>query len=1393
MECRGKSDASRYHRDKHRVMYFSFPYVANDNARRKGFPISLKIDEGGGKIGKRPQRNKKNSAKYQDCKSCIFPDEWYIGVIIDNYIVLQYENLEKERKDIMNDKDIYYLRLQFRLKISENDSQPFQKFAEGILEESNPSFRKVDAWQGNGDGGNDGFYDDGSGIFYQMYAPINPEEKSKEAANKLKTDFDKLKREWGEFSKIQEYRFLFNDKNRGTTKEIEEALESLRQENHGICFTLFLSNDLEQVFLGLSCSSMKTLGFAIDSRDTHQLMINFLGTIWPNLDKENLPEAKKQIDFVKDNSGLFLKDPEIDVEITLLQASYFMLAQSTEKARDCIEDSLGIHRNDMQLLAKLAEVCLLLGDKRRAEELLQQMREIDASSVPLMIMQASLSINDENYNDATKTLVPLVSRETGEIRVKAKVRCLLGISYYNQHEFKKAEEVIGEAISLLPDKLFYHYLYRLTQYQTIVTDYKDEKQEQQNKFQDLFKQLGQDKQKYQLEDIELSANRWCFNALLVVVDYSLTNDIKDVFIKLIGSVCKLKFDRQIEQPLITLLSYLLLPPKELVSFVQYLLPYKTKLSPQFSQLLLLQLLIDKKQELAEELFYGQEDRKCFDLVTLLKENKFQKFADLMDDQLFISVLAKSDAIAPELRMLLINKVDDTHQKQKLLFFFHFDQEQYQQAYEILQDIEPLENKYDYSVAQNVCYRQKDWAKVVEYSLLLLQGERREDLVHGLRINLLTAYSMLGNDQETVSIGKAILREEYGSLILTDNQLIMIESTILQVYLKKSSVYPGELQKAVALLEQYPIHTPSFEFHALLVPQIYFKNKDIDKALESIVYGLGENPTKEQYAQISSLLLFNSLDKNGFPGYEESLPEIIPDCFIKFSQENEWIYFGDKNKLDAGFRIESGAPNYPLLLGKKLHEHVSIPQKYNSPYEYGEVQSICSRISYMIFRSRECFKYLSAKGNLEGIQVISCNLKEKDPQKALENLHSAMKDIYQPVENCLSQFKDKPIPVSFSASTMYGVISLLDTISESEKGYIDFSCGDPSSDETERCLAEDILNGKRPFVCDVISLFLFIESGLSLKEWFGDLHLIIARSSLNFLYELNKGMWGKVDSEKSLSYREGHISLVPNDKGSIRAFVDRTKKLIELFESKLSDSVIDVSEGCRPTTGQCSKVPPEIIDSVIVATQKGLPLLTGDLSPVIVYEHESKTKRIETFSFLTLIRGLYAKGSLTFLDVLQCFGYLCQRRFRFLPFSSDDLVKAVFGDKIDYFYPKNIQYFHFSYLLTKAYGFSEESVMAQLRSFFGIAFFKNLSIQHLKQLLSEIVMDLPEEYSRYGTSLSLLSYCLLVNQQRNRGKSGSVYARNVNMLFDLVVYSQTFRELDKSRKMELPMSRIQYFK
>lgn len=166
--------------------------------------------------------------------------------------------------------------------------------------------------------------------------------------------------------------------------------------------------------------------------------------------------------------------------------------------------------------------------------------------------------------------------------VKAKVRCLLGISYYNQHEFKKAEEVIGEAISLLPDKLFYHYLYRLTQYQTIVTDYKDEKQEQQNKFQDLFKQLGQDKQKYQLEDIELSANRWCFNALLVVVDYSLTNDIKDVFIKLIGSVCKLKFDRQIEQPLITLLSYLLLPPKELVSFVQYLLPYKTKLSPQFS-------------------------------------------------------------------------------------------------------------------------------------------------------------------------------------------------------------------------------------------------------------------------------------------------------------------------------------------------------------------------------------------------------------------------------------------------------------------------------------------------------------------------------------------------------------------------------------------------------------------------------------------------------------------------------------------------------------------------------------------------------------------------------------------------------------------------------------------
>ena len=91
--------------------------------------------------------------------------------------------------------DKNYLRLQFWNKVYQKNATEFQSFFEDIMLQAFPDFQKTRPYGKKGDAGNDGYRPD-EGLYYQVNAPKNPNEKELEASKKLKNDFNRLKKNW---------------------------------------------------------------------------------------------------------------------------------------------------------------------------------------------------------------------------------------------------------------------------------------------------------------------------------------------------------------------------------------------------------------------------------------------------------------------------------------------------------------------------------------------------------------------------------------------------------------------------------------------------------------------------------------------------------------------------------------------------------------------------------------------------------------------------------------------------------------------------------------------------------------------------------------------------------------------------------------------------------------------------------------------------------------------------------------------------------------------------------------------------------------------------------------------------------------------------------------------
>ncbi len=152
----------------------------------------------------------------------------------------------------MTQDERFIARVLFVNRLLKANNQAFQQFFWAVMRaKHSQDFIEIRPQGRLGDGGNDGYLP-AEGHYFQVYGPIDPQEKVTEAAGKLVKDFEKLKNSWQEITPIRVYSFVFNDKYEGTFPRIAKALGEIEKVNPPVRCRPFTAGHLEDTFISLS-------------------------------------------------------------------------------------------------------------------------------------------------------------------------------------------------------------------------------------------------------------------------------------------------------------------------------------------------------------------------------------------------------------------------------------------------------------------------------------------------------------------------------------------------------------------------------------------------------------------------------------------------------------------------------------------------------------------------------------------------------------------------------------------------------------------------------------------------------------------------------------------------------------------------------------------------------------------------------------------------------------------------------------------------------------------------------------------------------------------------------------------------------------------------------------
>ncbi|OGS08035.1 MAG: hypothetical protein A2270_03040 [Elusimicrobia bacterium RIFOXYA12_FULL_51_18] len=1219
--------------------------------------------------------------------------------------------------------DTNYLSLQFRDRIYKGSGNSFQGLFEEIMQKALQDFQKVHPYGNKGDGGNDG-YQPAKGTYYQVYAPKNPSEKTAAAAKKLKNDFEKLHATWDQISKIKVFYFAFNDKFTGTNIEIEQALAELKGKFSGIEFKVFLSQDLERVFFSLKTEQMLALGFDVNQVKPISVAQEALEVIEGYIDRDNGGVALQILEQFRGLIGE-LNNERLTIDSEILEGKALERLERVPEAKQKYEHLCARYPNSPEAFLYLAAIYLQSENLETNLELLKQAESISPDYWFLTIQKLLRALRLDEKIDISQ-----IDEQSfpDDFRAKSTFYRIYSIFLTHAGNTENALRFINTAISLNPERITNH-IAKISTLEAIAL------------FSDTDRTQLKANAATFLNDIEaahriIAEHSGCTPRNIAIIEYK---KITALFVlenysdaiqsarNFLGQIPKCYFDYSIDRLLAELLLHIQISSKDFDIILTRLSTENKIISDPLSKAILLQfsrthtLFTDGKKFFTA--LKGQG--KILDFINKLKSSDYDNAWNyLKEDVRFAVIMATAAKDLPDLRKTIIEKLpnDGNIQKQKLLLLLNYDQENIDEAFELLKQMNFAELGYlECQSILKIAQKKEAWDFEARILGKLLTAERNPEIISQLKLKLFGVNLRLKRLPEAIQIGEQLLSEDIATNKIEENTREEILGQTILARLNR-----GEFNEAKLLLLKYPQYSNTPEFKVAVEAEVYIKNGDGQSALNSIITAVKalKTPTPEQYGGL--ILTFISVSNLINLNLGEPLPESIENSYVKLKTVERWYYLGDLNELDAT-KVPKSGNHYSEFFNKRIGDKIKLKSKYQSESVELEIENILPIEKYVLWQCHHHAQKLTQEHRWKAMEIIEVPTigDTIDPKYIIARLAEE----HEAREPFFNFYCANNAPFAFLALNDGGVANALAHIVASGKGFINFSTGVATELEQQKTIARQVIDGDDCFL-DGISALILAESGLG-NDIFQYLpNLKIPQSVISMLFEIKEKYRYTPGQVGHLGYVNGGIRVSSIDSNKRELIQKNFERYIAFFESK-PQNIYAISAATKQNHFIEQNIPPELCDACALARQHHAIVITEDYFYLQANELETKLSHPKHCSSFALIRTLYEQNKIPFEQYLNFFSYLTFYRFRFLPIHINDIENAVYGSgPIKLFQPERIRHLNFPLTLSKEYGVHPDDAL-RVTAIFLFRAAVNIAItpDMIERLFAEILSCFPTSKSK----------------------------------------------------------------
>ncbi|HEY0908427.1 MAG TPA: hypothetical protein VGE35_03715 [Candidatus Paceibacterota bacterium] len=1228
--------------------------------------------------------------------------------------------------------DRRYLSLQFWKKVHEKNGSEFQSLFSDVMEKAVPEFQRVRPYGNKGDGGNDG-YIPSKGIYYQIYAPENPFDKSAEAAKKMVDDFNKLKNSgWSEISNIKEYHFVFNDKNNGLDIVLESARAQLASENPDITFGILLPRKLEEILLGLNSDQLVSLGFDVDQRKALEVSREYLKGLEAELDRGHANFVSQTLDTMREivsSQG----DEALLLDFELIEARTLQRLEKVPEAKKKYEDLYKRYPKDVRAPLYLAEICAIAGDYSENQRLLDEAKAIDASHwlylLEILVRKSFL-----------KEKVSISEIDTDAFPADAKIKSdyyrLYGNILKQSEDDVNATAFIERALYFNPEKISNYDAKIAMDINNLISETDEVKRK--SKTEEILKEIKATNDKFKASGNIGVRNQVYLNykqAMLLVQSERLddfASIVKDTF----ELILSCHFDNVIDGILTDLLAFAGLPKAGFEKLLTYLDKAERPLSDGFAKRMFLQFLDQGTLETKGKEFYASKKLDNFvALIDDLEEKDYDGFVAKVKDDHQFAVMTCIAINQPDLRKKIIEALPDTGEihKDRLYLLLEDEAGNADGAFDVLKKMDLSKIGYvDSQKFLGVAKKKEAWDFVLIFGEKILTYEKEADRIVRIKLELFTANFKLGRLPETIKIGEEILgKKEYITLLDENNKAILLCQTVSALLRRNTD---EDNKKAKELVETYKNYLSDFESNALLVSEVYLRHNDAKTALEAVVRGatLARRPSPQEYAGL--FMVFNTIG-NILDIKLVTDGQIEKERFVKFKEEDGWYFVGDGESLDAQPIPSQKQKDY---IGKKVGEKITIANAYASDKKEKTIENILPIEKYIMWQTYHHFQKLSLEGMWDAAVSIEVPQTE-DGGIDLKNVEALMKAQQERGQEFFNNYCDQNLPFALLVVSEGGFTNAIGRIQNEQRGFIRMSDGTMAEFKSQKDVVTRIIANKEPFYLDGTSAWVLAETGLLRKLHPHLPNIKVPQSVISLLLEIKDKLSYTPGQAGQMFYSKGKIGyseLNPEARDLAGKRISETIALLELNTANIGV----ISSASKEDVFSEREIPASVTDATILAQREGIPVLTEDFLYLHMNELETKKPKPQYFSSFVLMRVLYEQGRISFQEYLDYFSYLASYRFRFLQFVTQDLEKAVFGDgAITVVQVENLKKLHLPLTLSAEYGVNPDNALKLVFYFIlKLLIDDSVPVSVVEKIYTEIMSTYPTDKNRVLLGRALIS-------------------------------------------------------